>query len=286
MRRTFQSATTLLEMIKFQHTVFALPFALTGAMLAAGGIPPTGKLAWIVAACVFARTAAMSFNRFADAEIDARNPRTAQRAIPAGKLSSRFALAVAVCCSCLFAFSAWMLNPLAFALSPPALLVLLGYSYTKRLSWLSHFVLGFALAMAPVGAWIAVRGDFATVPILLALGVVLWTAGFDLIYACQDYEFDRREGLFSVPARFGVAAALRISTILHVGTVAALAATGYAANLGGLYFAGVAAVAILLAAEHLIVNPADLSRIDIAFFTVNSWVGMVIFLFSAADLFV
>ncbi len=284
MRRAFQSAATLLEMIKFQHTVFALPFALTGALLAAGGLPPWRVTAWILAACVFARTAAMSFNRWADAEVDARNPRTATRAIPAGQLSRSFALATALACAALFVLSAAMLNRLALALSPLALVVLLGYSFTKRFTWLAHFVLGLGLGIAPVGAWVAVRGEIGLVSLLLCLGVMVWTAGFDLVYACQDAEFDTREGLYSVPSRFGVRAALTLSAAMHVLCIAALAGAGILAGAGAAYFAGVAVVGALLVAEHRIVTPHDLTRIDIAFFTVNSWVGMAVFAFTALDL--
>ena len=279
-----RSAAVLLEMIKFQHTVFALPFALTGAVLAADGIPALRVLALVVAASVCARTAAMSFNRWADAAIDARNPRTADRAIPTGQLRRPFVLAVALGSAALFVLCAAMLNPLALSLSPVALLVLLGYSYTKRFTWAAHFVLGLALGIAPIGAWIAVRGDLAAAPLLLGLGVMLWTAGFDLIYACQDHDFDVREGLHSIPARFGIAAALGASRALHAAAVAAFVAAGMTVGAGVPYFAGVAVAAALLLAEHLIVNPRDLTRINVAFFTVNSWVGVVIFVATAADL--
>lgn len=275
-------------MIKFQHTVFALPFALTGLVLAArrsGQWPDAWTSVWVVLACVFARTAAMSFNRWADAEIDARNPRTATRAIPAGLLSRRYVLGVTLISAALFILSAGMLNRMALLLSPVALAVLLGYSFCKRFTSASHFVLGLALGIAPIGAWVAVRGELAPVPLLLGLAVLVWTAGFDIIYACQDTEVDRREGLYSVPSRLGVRPALYLSRILHAGAVAALAGAGILAGLHWPWFAGVAAVAALLSAEHLIVNPRDLSRIDLAFFTVNSWVGVVMFLFTMLDLF-
>ena len=278
------NASVMLEMIKFQHTIFALPFALTGALWAAGGLPSFRSLALIVAASVCARTAAMSFNRWADAALDARNPRTANRAIPTGELRRPFVLGVALGSALLFVICAALLNPLAFWLSPIALIVLLGYSYTKRFTSFAHFVLGAALGIAPVGAWIAVRGDVTATPILLGLAVMIWTAGFDLIYACQDVEFDVREGLYSIPARLGIGHALLLSRLLHVGTVATFIAAGVAYGAGSFYFIGVGAVALLLTAEHLIVNPRDLSRINVAFFTVNSWVGMVIFVASAADL--
>lgn len=279
-----RKTAVMLEMIKFQHTIFALPFALTGAILAAQGMPSLQTLALIVAASVCARTAAMSFNRWADAALDARNPRTSNRAIPAGELRRPFVLAVALGSAVLFVGCAAMLNRLAFWLSPVALVVLLGYSYTKHFTSLAHFVLGMALGIAPVGAWIAVRGDITATPVLLGLGVMVWTAGFDLIYACQDYEFDVREGLYSIPARIGIARALLLSRVLHILAVATFIGAGLAFGAGTLYFIGVGAVAILLVTEHLIVNPRDLSRINVAFFTVNSWVGMVIFAATAADL--
>lgn len=272
-----------LEMIKFEHTVFALPFALMGAVLAARGIPPMDKLGWIVAAAVCARTAAMSFNRWADAQIDAANPRTCQRAIPAGLLSRRFALAATCLCGVGFVACAYALNRLAFFLSPLALLVLLGYSYTKRFTSFSHFVLGLALAMAPAGAWIGVKGTLEVPAILLGAAVLAWTAGFDLIYACQDADFDRQYGLFSIPARLGTRTALRLSEYLHALTVGALVCVGWTAHLGIWYYVGVGVVTLLLIIEHALVHPEDLSRLEVAFFTVNSWVGVAMFFFTAVD---
>ncbi|MCX7717356.1 MAG: putative 4-hydroxybenzoate polyprenyltransferase [Candidatus Sumerlaeaceae bacterium] len=284
MRWFLRQTATVLEMIKFQHTVFALPFALIGALLAAGGLPPMRTTVWIVAACVFARTAAMAFNRLVDAPIDARNPRTATRALPSGALSPGFAAGLVVLSCGLFVLSAAMLNTLALTLSPVALAVLLGYSYTKRFTWLSHWVLGLALGLAPAGAWIAVAGGLAAPPLLLCLGVMFWTAGFDLIYACQDRDFDVREGLFSVPARFGVARALWLSSTLHVICVGCFFVAGWSAGAGWIYHLGVAAAAVLLVVEHRLVNPNDLSRIEAAFFTVNSWVGVTLLAFTALDL--
>lgn len=284
MRSLLRQTATVLEMIKFQHTVFALPFALIGALLAAGGLPPARTTGWIVAACVFARTAAMAFNRLVDAPFDARNPRTAGRALPSGALSPVFVAALVALSCGLFVLSAAMLNRLAFVLSPVALAVLLGYSYTKRFTWLSHWVLGLALGLAPAGAWIAVKGGLEAAPVLLGLGVMMWTAGFDLIYACQDRDFDAREGLFSVPARFGVERALWLSSVLHVLCVACFFAAGWSANVGWIYHLGVAAVSGLLVVEHRLVNPRDLSRIEAAFFTVNSWVGVTLLTFTALDL--
>jgi 4-hydroxybenzoate polyprenyltransferase len=266
----------VLEMIKFQHTVFALPFAFTAMLMAAGGWPTWWQLGWIVAACVFARTAAMSFNRWADRELDARNPRTAMRAIPAGQLGGGFVLAFALISAAGFVASAAMLNRLALVLSPLALLILFGYSYAKRFTTGAHFVLGLALALAPVGAWVAIREEIAAPAILLGLGVMLWTAGFDLIYACQDVEVDRREGLFSVPSRWGPSAALSLARALHVIAIGCFIAAGWRAGLAWPYYAGTGAAAILLIAEHCIVDPHDMRRINIAFFTINSWVGMTI----------
>lgn len=274
----------MLEMIKFQHTVFALPFAFTGMLMAAGGFPSWYQVTWILLACVFARTAAMSFNRWADREIDKRNPRTETRAIPAGQLRSGTVFAVAIVCAIGFIGCAAMLNPLALALSPMALVVLFGYSYAKRFTSMAHFILGLALALAPVGAWVAVRQEIGLPALWLAAGVMLWTAGFDLIYACQDTEIDRKEGLFSVPARYGPRAALSISKGLHALAVGSFVMAGLSARLGAFYYTGVAIAAVLLLAEHLIVNPHDVRRINLAFFTVNSWVGMAIFAGTAIDI--
>ncbi|MCP3914437.1 MAG: UbiA family prenyltransferase [bacterium] len=269
-----------LSLVKFSHSIFALPFALQGAWLAAGGLPALDILAWVVVCAVAARTAAMGFNRLIDREIDARNPRTASREIPAGKLSPKqVGLMIAGSCG-IFVAAAFALNPLAGALSVPVLAVLLGYSYFKRFSAAAHLVLGVALALAPLGAWIAVRGTFEgdLRPILLlAFAVFTWVAGFDLIYACQDADFDRRAGLHSIPARFGVPFALRFSSALHVATVAALFAVMATAGLSWIYGAAVVLTAALLLFEHSIVRPDDLSRVDMAFFTLNGWVGVALF---------
>lgn len=275
-----------LEMIKFEHTVFALPFALTGALLGARGLPTARQLLLIVAAAVCARTAAMSFNRWADAHYDALNPRTSQRAIPQGLLTKRFALGATILSALGFLVCAYALNYLAFLLSPVALFVLLGYSYTKRFTSLSHFVLGLALGIAPAGAWIAVRGTLELPAVLLSLAVLSWVAGFDLIYACQDVEFDRRYGLYSVPARLGIPRALKLSALLHSFTVVLLLAVGLVAALGVFYFFGVACVGALFCYEHRLVHPEDLSRLDVAFFTANSWVGMIVLVFTALDLLI
>ena len=286
MRRSFAGdAAAMLEMIKFQHSVFALPFALMGALLAANGLPSLPVLLLIIAACVCARTAAMSFNRWADADLDAGNPRTATRAIPSGVLSRRFALGTTIVASMLFLACTAMLNRLAFALAPVTLAILLGYSYTKRFTSLSHFVLGLALGIAPAGAWVAVRGDVTLVPLLLAGAVLLWTAGFDLIYACQDIDCDRQQGLHSIPARIGARDALALSALAHLGAIGLLAAAGSFAGLGLPYGIGVLAVAALLGAQRFLVTPRDLGHIDAAFFTCNSWVGAVMLVATTCDVF-
>lgn len=275
--KTLQDISVVLEMIKFEHTVFALPFALTGMLVAANGFPGWYVLIWIVIASVFARSAAMSFNRWADAELDARNPRTAVRAIPARQLTKEFVLTFTGICVICFIVSAWMLNDLAFFLSPVAMLILLGYSYCKRFTSLAHVVLGLALAVAPVGAWIAVRGEFDLPPIVLAMGVLTWTTGFDLIYACQDIEVDQKEKLFSIPSRFGKTFSINLSRILHGVAVLCFGGFGILAGLHFTYYIGVAVAAGLLFAMQLVVNPDDVKKINLAFFTINSWVGIAIF---------
>ncbi len=280
---------TTLEMIKFQHSVFALPFALTGALLAIRGWGLSqreigAKLAWIVVAMVAARTAAMVFNRIADAEIDARNPRTRMRAIPAGLVTRSFGWAFVVISSGVFVFAAWRLNPLCLKFSPVALAIILLYSYTKRFTSLSHLLLGFCLGIAPAAAWIAVRGTLDPAILLLTAAVMLWTAGFDIIYACQDFEFDRAEGLPSLPARLGISGALWAARAMHLGMVGLLLALAAALDMGPLSWIGVALVAALLAYEHSLVRPHDLSRVNAAFFNVNGLVSVLFFVFWAADL--
>jgi 4-hydroxybenzoate polyprenyltransferase len=277
-----------LEMIKFEHSVFALPFALTGAMLAArsSGMNLAGlrwKLIWIVLAMVGARSAAMAFNRVVDAEIDARNPRTRMRHIPAGILSAAFGWGFVAVSSLVFLYAARELNPLCFKLAPVALGVIFFYSFTKRFTAFSHLVLGFALGIAPAAAWIAVRGTLDLRILWLTAAVMFWTAGFDIIYSCQDYEFDVAESLFSLPRRIGVAHALRVSQLLHVLMIVCLLALVHDLDLGWLSLAGVAAVALLLIYEHSLVKPNDLSRVNAAFFTMNGWVSVLFFVFWAAD---
>ncbi len=272
-----------LEMIKFPHTIFALPFALLGALLAARGWPSGEKLFWIVLACVFARSAAMAFNRIHDERFDRRNPRTRNWPLPAGLLSRRFAIIFCVCCVAGFIFSAAMLNPLAFALSFVALTVLLGYSMLKRFTAGTHFFLGLALGIAPVGAWVGVRGDITLTPILLAIGVMLWTAGFDIIYSCQDADFDRKQGLFSIPSRYGKRRALALSALCHVVAILAFLTLIWLTALGNFYLLALSIAACLLAYEQSIVSPNDLSRLGRAFFTLNGWVSVLLFVGGCAD---
>jgi 4-hydroxybenzoate polyprenyltransferase len=275
-----------LEMIKFEHSVFALPFALTGAMLARRGLPAWRELFWIVVAMVGARSAAMTFNRIADLKIDALNPRTRGRALPAGQLSRGFAAGFTLASCALLVLAAYELNPLAFALSPVAIVILLGYSFTKRFTVLSHLILGLCLGMSPGAAWIALRGDLSVSVLLLGAAVMLWVAGFDIIYACQDVEFDHSLGLHSIPRRYGIRAALGVSSLLHVGTLGLLALVMRMENLGWIAAAGLVAVAALLAYEHSLVKPRDLSRLNAAFFTVNGFISILFFLTWAADLLI
>jgi 4-hydroxybenzoate polyprenyltransferase len=273
----------LLSMIKFQHTLFALPFAFTAAILAAGGWPAWSQAGWILAAMVGARSAAMVFNRMVDLEYDRRNPRTAARPLVTGALTLAQARLFLAAGAALFFLAAAMLNRLALLLAAPALLLILSYSYAKRFTWLTHLHLGASLALAPAGAWIAVRGTLEPAPIALAVAVLLWVAGFDIIYACQDVEFDRRAGLHSMPGRFGVAGALRIARALHVLMIAVLALVGPLLALGAAWHVGVAGAAALLLYEHRLVRADDLSRVDQAFFTVNGCLSFLILAATLAD---
>ena len=277
MSETTRSVRTTLEMIKIEHTLFALPFAFLGAVLAAGGFPTLRQLVWITLAMVGARSAAMAFNRIADREFDARNPRTRSRAVPAGRLSVSFVWAFTLASAALFFVASAMLNRLTLLLAPVALASVLLYSYTKRFTSLSHVVLGWCLCIAPTGAWIAVRGALdSAVPLLLSLFVLCWTAGFDVLYACQDYDFDREAGLRSIPARVGVARALWFSRLLHAGAFAALVALYFLTSLGGLALAGVLLTGALLVYQHSLVRADDLSRLDAAFFTTNAFVSVIL----------
>jgi len=268
-----------LKMIKIEHSVFALPFALAAAFLAASG-PPSGRaLLLILAAMVCARSAAMAFNRWLDADLDAANPRTAARSIPAGRLSKGYALGFTLVCAALFTAVCWLLNPLAFALSPLMLAVLLGYSYTKRFTAFCHFFLGLALGLSPLGAWIAVTGRFDWPPVWLGVAVLFWVAGFDIIYACQDIEFDRNARLRSVPAALGLRRALTLSRLLHLAMLAIIVWLGLNLALSWPYWTGVAVVALCLIYEHSLVWDGSLDRVDLAFFTLN---GVVSLFFGAA----
>src|SRR3954454_23408300 len=271
-------------MIKWEHSIFALPFALCGAMLAARGFPPVHQLAWIIVAMVAARAAAMAFNRWADAAIDAANPRTRTRALPTGNLSPAFVATFVVASSVIFIVAASQLNRLALLLSPVALAVLLLYSYTKRVTRWSHLVLGFALGIAPSAAWIAVRGSLDPRILLLTAAVTFWVGGFDVLYACQDYEFDCQAGLHSVPRYFGIPASLWIARVFHVLMLVLLAGLVVAFGLGKVAVVGVVVVALLLAYEHSLVSATNLSKLNAAFFTMNGVISVVFLIFIAGDL--
>ncbi len=275
-----------LDMIKFEHTIFALPFAFIGALLARKGLPTAWQLTWIVLAMIGGRSAAMTFNRIADVRYDRSNPRTRKRALPQGTLSMGFAVVFTIAMSLLFVFAAWQLNSLCFYLSFPTLAILLLYSYTKRFTWLSHVVLGFGVGCAPLAAWLAIDGEFAWPPVFLSGAVTFWVAGFDLIYALQDVEFDRKAKLFSLPSRYGVAPALRVSSVFHGATVILLIATAVITNLGWMAYAGIAVVASILYWEHRLVTPEDLSRIDVAFFNLNGYVSILLLLTFAGDILI
>jgi 4-hydroxybenzoate polyprenyltransferase len=268
---------TTLEMIKFEHTLFALPFAFLGAVLAANGLPTWWQILWITVAMFGARSAAMTFNRIIDRKFDAENPRTANRELPSGKLSVSFAWAFLIGSIILFLIAAYSLNWLTFALSPVALLSVLGYSYAKRFTSFAHLILGWALAISPTAAWIAVRGELNDIePIFLSLLVMMWTAGFDIMYACQDYEFDKKAGLRSIPARFGIKGALRIARMFHFQAFVVLLLLYAVTDLGWLALAGVIAVGLLLIYQHTLVKANDLSRMNAAFFTTNAFVSVIL----------
>ncbi len=272
-----------LSLVVFAHTVFALPFALLSAILAANGVPDGRTLLWILVAMVGARSAAMSFNRIVDRHVDAKNPRTARREIPAGVVSPAAAALFCAVSAALFVVAAAQLNRLCLSLSPVALAVVLGYSYAKRFTAAAHLVLGLSLAIAPVGAWIAVTGAVALPPVLLGLGVVFWVAGFDVIYSLQDEEFDRREGLRSIPARFGAPRALQIARLFHGATLVLFYAVFLAVDGGWLFGTAVVVAGAFLVKQHRLVSPADLTRVDAAFFTANGWLSVAFLLLGAAD---
>lgn len=275
-----------LEMIKWEHSVFALPFALCGAMLAAGGVPGAATLGWILVCMVSARSAAMAFNRLADAQIDAANPRTATRAIPAGILSQKFVLLFVVVSCAVFILAAAQLNRLTLYLSPLALAIVLVYSFTKRFTRWSHLLLGFSLGVAPAAAWIAVRGSLDPRILILTAAVTFWVGGFDVLYACQDIDFDRKYGLNSVPQAYGIRPALWLSRFFHLCMLALLIWLVVTFGLGKIAMAGVLAVALLLAYEHSLVSPTNLNKLNAAFFTMNGVISVVFFIFVAADILI
>jgi 4-hydroxybenzoate polyprenyltransferase len=278
--------TTLLEMIKFSHTVFAFPFALMGvvlASLASGKAPSAGQVFWICLAMIGARTGAMGLNRIIDVRIDADNPRTAGRHLPAGKVALREAWLLVLGAFALLSLAAWRLNPLCLQLTPVAMFFLVLYSYCKRFTSMAHVVLGLCLASAPIGAWIALRGDLGWPVIVLGLAVLFWVAGFDIFYALQDYQFDRDKGLFSIPSRFGIERAFLVTRIFHTIMVVLLLALALSKGLGLIYLTGVAVVAGMLYYEHRLVSPEDLSRLDAAFFNMNGYISVTIFSFTLAD---
>jgi 4-hydroxybenzoate polyprenyltransferase len=278
------SLRLFLEAIKVEHTVFALPFAYLGMVLAARGWPGGHAVLWITVAMVAARTTAMAANRLVDRHLDARNPRTAGRHLPRGLLAPGGVAAAAAASAAVFLVAAWRLGPLCLALAPLALVFLVGYSYTKRFTWLSHWILGLTDGAAAAGAWIAVRGTLDPPGWLLWLAVTVWIAGFDILYACQDVEFDRREGLHAVPARFGLRAALRVARACHVATAATLAAVGWTLGLGAAYWVGWLVVVGLLVYEHRLVSADDLSCLDVAFFNVNGYISVITFVAAVAGL--
>ncbi len=284
-RTVLRTVSTILRMVRFSHSIFALPFALSGAALAAAvaGIQPA-QIGWIILAMVAARSAAMGFNRLVDRQIDAQNPRTAQRELPAGILSPVAVWIFVILSASGLVLAAWKLNPLCLALSPVALFVVGGYSFTKRFTWASHLVLGLGLGLAPLGAWIAVTGQFGPVPILLGLAVLSWVAGFDILYSCQDHEYDSGAALHSIPVRFGLAGAMRLARVLHVATIGFMLGVGSVAGLQWIYFTGVAGITLLLLWEHRLVSPDNLTKVNMAFMTANSIISVAYFALTLADL--
>ncbi|MCL4440682.1 MAG: putative 4-hydroxybenzoate polyprenyltransferase [Firmicutes bacterium] len=282
----FKKLKIFFEMIKIEHTLFALPFAYIGALLVAKKVPAANDLVWITLAMAGARTAAMSLNRIIDRHIDAKNPRTAGRAIPRGMLSVVEVWIYTLVSFGLLLFSAYNLSPLAFKLFPVALAVLFIYPYTKRFTWLCHLILGLALGLAPLGAWVAIAGRFDTAPLLLAAGVMFWVAGFDIIYACDDFDFDRAEGVHSIPARFGIKPGLQVSSAFHVAAIGLFVGAGLAVHLGVLYFTGMLLAAALLFYQHRLIGPEDLSRSGMAFFNLNAGLSISTFIFTLADILV
>lgn len=278
--------TSILNLIKFSHTIFSFPFAVMSAFLAADGMPGLKQLLLILAALITARSAAMSFNRLVDTSYDVHNPRTAYRVTLQKKIGRSSVWIFTILCVILFVFCAWLLNQVAFFMAPLAILVIFGYSYTKRFTHLSHFVLGLALGLSPIGAWVGIQGTLTATPFLLAFAVVLWTAGFDIIYACQDLEHDVKTGLYSIPKKLGIKGALILSGILHLFMVSVLLAVSRYTDLGSVYTIGVCIVATLLIYEHALVRPKDLSKINTAFFTVNGIISVGLMGITLLDIFV
>ncbi len=279
-------AILYLRMIKFSHSVFALPFAFTGAILAASGLPSLNQLLWITLAMVGARSGAMGLNRIIDRKIDASNPRTANREIPSGKIMVRDAVIFTLISFTLLVFAAYKLNPLCLKLSPAAIAVLIFYSYTKRFTWMSHFILGVAISAAPLGAWIAIRGTFDLQIMPLSIAVVFWLAGFDILYALQDIEFDKNYGLHSIPQRFGLKKALMFSRFFHFMTWLLLGINGFIFSLNVMYWTGMLLIAGLLIYEHSLVRHDDLSKLNIAFFNINGYISIAVFFFTLMSLYI
>lgn len=274
-----------LDMIKFPHTIFALPFALTSAFIASEGMPEFKKFFWIIIAMVGARTGAMSFNRLVDMHIDAKNPRTKDRPLPKGLISKSAVILYTIISFILLIFSAYMLNKLCFYLSPIAIIVLTGYSLTKRFTHYSHIILGLALAGAPLGAWIAIKGVIELLPVVLSFAVLFWVAGFDILYALQDYEFDKKEGLHSIPVKFGIKKSILISRIFHLIMVCLLFYVYLLGGFGFIYLIGLFIISILLIYEHSLVKEKDLSKLDIAFFNMNGYISVLFFIFTVIDVY-
>ncbi len=279
-------AVLYLKMIKIEHSVFALPFAFASAMLAAGGIPEIKQIFWITVAMVTARASAFGFNRIIDRKIDALNPRTANREIPSGKIKLWEALLFTFICLIFFLYSAWMLNPLCFKLAPIAILILFIYSYTKRFTWTCHFFLGLALALAPLGAWIAIKGTFNWEIIPMVITVIFWLAGFDTLYALWDVEFDKKFGIYSIPKVFGIKKAIYFARFFHIIAFIFLLFTGWLFKLNLLYWIGMLIVALLFIREHSLVKSHDLSKLDIAFFNMNGYISLTVFLFISLSLLI
>jgi 4-hydroxybenzoate polyprenyltransferase len=280
-----QRTRVLLENVKFEHSIFALPFAYLGMILAADGLPTLHQFVWITIAMISARTMAMSTNRLADWREDALNPRTAHRPLPKGLLKGREVFLFALGSLAVLTLAAWQLNDLTLKLLPLAVVILVGYNFTKRFTWLCHFILGVADGGAPIGGWVGVAGTLSWEPLILGLAVALWVGGFDLIYACQDVDFDRAQGLHSMPARFGIAASLAWAKVWHGLTLLLLGGLGLMMGLSWPYWVGLAGAAALLTYEHSLVSPRDLSRLNVAFFNVNGYIGVIVFLTSALSLY-